>query len=956
MPLAVSTGELKGTPAMLPNMNRLLWILPVLLAVACGKSGSDDDGFGPGTPSALLPAAVAGDDFEVLTNAAPVTLNGSKSVDPTGGTLTFSWTQTAGTPVILSDPAVASPTFTAPATEEALTFQLAVTGAEGSDADSVTVTVKSLIVTAPDTWFVGYEKAGSIAATVSGGTGPYTFEWLGIEPWLNAAGAATPTLTFTTPKLTDFQNFPDVPAVALLKRSTQGRLQLTVRVTDNLGVVDEDLVNFSVGPFADTAANENVAMGEPAFLNGAGGTITSWTWSGVKPTGASISFFKPDKTALAGASDQRFVYFLPDVPGPYQVILTQNPGAVVKVIDITSGKYVGVGNLTGATPDPFKGECAACHAGQFPWLADFANPWKATGHAQGFETLLDPADPYHAAVQDKGAFADAFNFGSDYSIDSRTVGFSRITAGAAPNDGFAQMASADGFVLKGATWPDLVRKHPKTAAKANVQCESCHGPGSEHAGDTAGIRKSYDATLCGRCHSATHDLWETSSHGLPPLSAAGSASCNGCHSAQGYVVEMRAQEGAEPHQALFAFSNPNRPVIPADDRRGVTCQACHDPHKKTAKRPDGPTEPQLRAFGNVQFRNGAVSNAGEAAVCYTCHQSRTDTTPGSPDMNVRRAPHDSTAAEMLAGTNAPQFAGWTYNVSPHGIASKFLKTGQTATRQCLSCHADAQPAPGAVGFGALGGHTFRLKQGTGGTIAGDATHPGAATVAGTKKFTVASGASFLRNVFAGDTLDISAGADMGTYTVASVDGARQITLATGPAFGGGAVTAWTVTSVVKHNTAACTQCHATALDFQMAARADYDGDATIESVQDEIAGLRTSVAAAIDARLVSLIGAGTFHTIANGRVRYNRNGSGTLRTFPGPSVTASDNPDIAWTSLTSAQQAEWQTLYAAAYNIVFVTNDKSEGIHNTGYAVNLLQSSYQAVTGTAIGAAFAPFP
>jgi hypothetical protein len=938
-----------------------LFLLAMLLAaLGCDNSSSSDDSLGTTPPAATIPAAVAGDDFEALVSAAGVALNGSKSSDPAGGALTYSWSQTAGTPVTISDPAVASPTFTAPATVETLTFSLTVTGAQGSDADSVNVNIKNLIVTAPDTWFVGYEKAGSIAATVSGGTGPYTFEWLGIEPWLSASGTATPTLTFTTPKLTDFQSFPDLPTVAVMKRSAQGRLQLTVRVTDDNGAIDEDLVNVSVGPFADTMANENIALGEPAFLNGAattgGNTITSWTWSGTKPTGASISFFKPDKTALSGATDQRFVYFIPDLPGPYQVVLTQNPGAVVKVIDITSGKYIGVGNLTGTTPDPFKGECAACHAGQFPWLADFANPWRATGHAQMFERLLDPANPYHAASQAKGSWMDAFNFGSNYSIDSRTVGFSRITSGTAPNDGFAQMATTDGFVLKGSTWAEFVRKHPNTAAKANVQCESCHGPGSEHAGDTAGIRKSYDASLCGRCHSRKHDLWEASSHGLPPLSVAGNASCNGCHSAQGYVVEMRAQEGADPHPVLFAVSNVNRPVLPADDRRAITCQACHDPHKRTAKRPDGGVEPQLRAWGNVQFRNGAVSNAGEAAVCYTCHQSRTDSTPGSPDMNVRRAPHDSTAAEMLAGTNGQQFAGWTYSVSPHGIPSKFLKTGQTQARQCLSCHADVQPAAGAVGYGALGGHTFRMKQGTGAAIASDSTHTGAATVAGTKKFTIATGATFLRNIFPGDTLLISAGADTGTYTVSSVDGARQITVSAGADFGGGAVTTWTITSVVKYNTGSCTQCHATALDFQMAARADYDGDTNLESVQDEIDGLRTALAAAINAELVTLIGAGTTYTVSSGRVKYNKNGSGTLRTFPGPSVTTGDNPDIAWSSLSGAQQAEWLALYAAAYNVTFVTNDKSEGIHNTGYAVNLLQSSYLAVTGASIGSAFVPFP
>ena len=936
-------------------------VAALILAASAGCSNDDDDDddeFSEPAPPPVLPAVVAGDDFDVLVGADPVTLNGSKSFDPAGGSLTFSWAQIGGTPVTLSSPTAASTTFAAPATPGPLTFQLTVGGAQGADADTVIVNVKSMVVTASDRWFAGYGVSGSITATLSGGTGPYTIEWLGIPPWLTATGTSSLTLNYTTPSLSDFQDFPNVAAVALMNESTQGRVQLTVRVTDGLGAIDEDLVNFSAGPSVGTMANENVALGFPAFVNGglttSSGPITSWTWAGTNPIGSNISYFRPTKASLNAATDQRFVYFTADTLGTYEVILTQNPGNVVKVINIIVGKYVGIGNQIGTTPDPFKGECAACHAGQYPWLADFANPWLSTKHAGVFTSLLDPADPYHAAVQAKGSWKDAFAFGSDYSIDSRTVGFTRV-AGGAP-DGFAQVADAEGFVLAGATWSEMIRKHPKSAARANVQCESCHGPGSEHAGDSAGIRKSYDSALCGRCHSSKMDQWDTSAHGLPPLSAAGNTSCNGCHSAQGFIVEMRAQEGANPHQVLFAVGNVNRPILPAEDRRHVTCQACHDPHKKTANRAPASNEPQLRAYGNVQFRNGAVTFAGDAAICYMCHQGRIDATSGSPDVSQRRAPHDSTAGEMLAGTNARLFSGWTYSVSPHGIPSKFLKGGQTEVRQCLSCHADAQPAPGAVGFGAVGGHTFKMKQGSGSSIATDLTHPGAATVAGTRKFTVASGATFLRSVFPGDGLAITAGTDIGTYTVVSVDGARQVTVAAGPNFGGGAVTAWSITSVLKYNTGSCTQCHATALDFQMAARADYDGDAGIESVQDETEGLRTALTTEVNAKLVALIGAGTTYTVSSGKLKYNKLGSGTTRVFPGPSVSSSDNPDIAWSALSSAEQAEWETLYAAAFNLVFVTNDNSGGIHNTGFAINLLQSSYQALTGSPIGAPFVPFP
>jgi hypothetical protein len=685
----------------------------------------------------------------------------------------------------------------------------------------------------------------------------------------------------------------------------------------------------------------------------------------MKPNGSAVTFLKPDKTALGAATDQRFVYFVPDQLGFYEIQVQLNATLPTKVINLTCGKYVGVGNLTGTTPDPFKGECAACHAGQFGWLADFANPWKETGHARMLERILDPANPLHAPSQAKGHWNDAFNYGSNYSIDSRSVGWSRINA--IGSGGWTEQAILEAFVWKGAAWDELVRKHPKTAGLSNVQCESCHGPGSEHAGDTTAIRKSFDSSVCGRCHSRKQDLWEASKHGLPPLaSASGNASCTGCHTAQGFVVEMRAQEGADPHLALFSGANLNRPVLPAEDRRGTTCQACHEPHKKTAKRntPAGQMDPQLRAYGDVEFRNGAIGRAGEAAVCYLCHQSRTDTRDNSPDVNVRRAPHDSTAAEMLSATNAMHFAAWPgYVSSPHGIHDRFVSPTKGENRSCLACHADREPAPGEPGRGALGGHSFALVQGSDTDVATQASHPGATAVAGTNKFTVGSGASFLKKVYPGDTLTLPA-PNAGTFTVQSVDGARQVSLA-GVSFTVDSPATWNLTSLKKYNTAACTQCHTVgspppplgANPFRLTARADYDGDGVREAVQEEIAGLLAALKTQIEVKLSSVDYANAPATleVVSGRIRYRLSPTVT-RTFPGPGVTSSDNPDISWASLDAAKQANWTALYRAAYNHYFVTNDHSEGLHNTGYAVNLLQSAYQAVTGAAIGQPFVPFP
>jgi hypothetical protein len=983
--------------------------LAVLIVPACGSS--NDNSTPPPPPQ--LPVAIVPEPMKVLVNKAGVALDGSKSHDTVVGApaVTFLWQQIAGDPVVLSGATTATATFTAPANptfppdvnHPPLVFQLTVTGAQGTDSATVTVNVNTCVVTAADALFVGYGNTVAITPTLTG-TPPHpaVFTWSGIPPWLptTLTGASNEILHPTAPLITDLQNFEDIPSVAVLERTGQGRVQLTLTVTDSvtLAVLDKILVNYSAGPFPNTVANENVALGNPVFLNGAAtvnaAPITSWTWVGYKPDGtqmtstaaANSDWKTPNKAGLNGATSQRFAYFVPSLLGTYQIQIAQTPGPVVQVITINCGKYVGVGNQIGTVPDPFKGECAACHAGQLPFVANFADPWKVTQHAHVFEEMLDPANPVYGPSQAKGSWKSAFDFvppgglsaqqlrSFEFSVDQRTVGFSLPTGGTSA--GWAERAAADGFALPGASWSETIRKTPNTAALSNTQCESCHGPGSEHAGDTTGIRKSFDSMVCGRCHAQKEDVWEASSHAdrtsAAFTSASGNSSCNGCHTAQGFVVEMNAQQTADPHPVLYAVGNVNRPVIAFNDRRTQTCQTCHDPHQNTIGLGGANPDPQLRCFGNVQFRNGATTNAGRAAVCYMCHQSRTDTTDNSADMNGRRAPHDSTAAEMLAGTNAIQFAAWAngYAVSPHAIPSRFFSPGGEV-RQCLACHNDVQPAAGTPGFGALGGHSFNVTQGTDQVIPGanNASYASSGTVAGTKLFKVTGGPSFLKSVFAGDTLLITGGADASItpFTVASVDSASQLTLSAPSTFVGNA-TAWSITSVKKYNTGACVQCHTTAADLRDIARGDYDGNGTIQPVQDEIDGLLATLSTEINSKLATLltqsavVGNYSF-VIGSGRISYTLTvppappAQPVNYVFPGPSVSSSQNPQIAWANLTAQQQKDWLALYQATYNWAFVTNDNSHGIHNTGYAVNLLQSSIKQVNPAAtVGTPFVPFP
>jgi Skp family chaperone for outer membrane proteins len=91
------------------------------------------------------PVANAGPN-QIGVPAGTITLDGSASYDPDGDPITFSWSQTAGSPVTLSAPTAAKTTFTA-AAGQTYSFLLTVKdpyGAQGTA--SVTVTTKAIPV------------------------------------------------------------------------------------------------------------------------------------------------------------------------------------------------------------------------------------------------------------------------------------------------------------------------------------------------------------------------------------------------------------------------------------------------------------------------------------------------------------------------------------------------------------------------------------------------------------------------------------------------------------------------------------------------------------------------------------------------------------------------------------------------------------------------------------------
>ena len=98
------------------------------------------------TKSNHAPIADAGNDQQVQENSL-VTLDGSQSYDPDNDALTYSWVQTAGQPIILSDPLTAKPTFTTPAVgqvTQALEFKLTVSDGRTSASDTIIVHVENV--------------------------------------------------------------------------------------------------------------------------------------------------------------------------------------------------------------------------------------------------------------------------------------------------------------------------------------------------------------------------------------------------------------------------------------------------------------------------------------------------------------------------------------------------------------------------------------------------------------------------------------------------------------------------------------------------------------------------------------------------------------------------------------------------------------------------------------------
>ncbi len=436
-------------------------------------------------------------------------------------------------------------------------------------------------------------------------------------------------------------------------------------------------------------------------------SITNVTWTlTAKPLGSLATFTAsplPSSMPVFLPSD-RFIYQVagrtvlrPDMAGLYTVtatIATSTYGTTNASANFNVGTYLGVE------------VCAACHTDS-PGIPQMYTSWTTTLHSTIFTRGID------------GVLSSHY---SSSCLVCHTTGYD-TNASALADGGFYSVAQEDGWTfpatLASTNWAAVPTTPDDLQGVANITCENCHGPGSQHIIPAAeslegiippnglGIDKPYNVGTCEQCHDsppteAYGAQWYVSAHAgalstavTIPTTSSSAEYCVRCHTAIGFIAIVSNNAAGN---GIVTCTNTTY--------NAIGCQTCHEPHGLTVPTNDNHL---IRVMSSATFGDGTViTSGGEGNLCMNCHHSR----DGSAVTNVINyklglntwaggssfGPHDGPQGDMIEATNAIMY-GQSIPSSAHRYS---------VTNACVGCHMQTI-ASTDPGFLLSGEHTFEMS-------------------------------------------------------------------------------------------------------------------------------------------------------------------------------------------------------------------------------------------------------
>ncbi len=266
------------------------------------------DWSGPSTVTVTIadlpPDADAGPDLTVRKRGS-VYLDARFSADPNGATLSYAWTQTAGAPVAIEDPAAAIQRIRLPETG-VYSFEVSVNDGKLSDSDTVNVVVNTTRDHVPSAaasdvlGITGQTVALNASASVDSDGDPLTYSWRQLEgPTAVLTGADSVSPFFT-------------PAVASI-------YTFELSVSDGVHTSPPAIIRASVhdagAPIADAGPDRRSSVLDEIILGCSDGLICEWTQIGgvhvpILGSGAATRFVPID------AGTYLFELSVADAAGP----------------------------------------------------------------------------------------------------------------------------------------------------------------------------------------------------------------------------------------------------------------------------------------------------------------------------------------------------------------------------------------------------------------------------------------------------------------------------------------------------------------------------------------------------------------------------------------------------------------------------------------------------------------